>query len=47
MIVIKSINITMDDGLYDSIMNCDVDMRQDLFANIVLAAGNTMFKGFG
>lgn len=30
---------------YDSIMKCDIDIRRDLFRNIVLAGGCTMFKG--
>jgi len=30
---------------YDSIMKCDVEIRKDLFANIVLAGGSTMFPG--
>ena len=29
----------------DSIMECDIDIRKDLFANIILAGGTTMFKG--
>uniref|UniRef100_A0A0V0H925 Putative ovule protein n=1 Tax=Solanum chacoense TaxID=4108 RepID=A0A0V0H925_SOLCH len=32
--------------LYNSIMRCDVDIRKDLFANIVLSGGSTMFPGF-
>jgi len=31
---------------YNSIMKCDVDIRKDLYANIVLSGGNTMFPGF-
>ena len=30
---------------YNTIMKCDVDIRTDLFGNIVLAGGTTMFKG--
>jgi actin-related protein len=30
---------------YNSIMKCDVDLHEDLFGNIVLAGGTTMFKG--
>lgn len=30
---------------YYSIMKCDVDIRKDLFANIVLAGGSTLFEG--
>jgi len=32
---------------FDSIMNCDIDLRRDLFSNIVLSGGTTMFPGFG
>ncbi len=31
--------------LYNSIMKCDVDIRQELYANIVLSGGTTMFPG--
>ena len=27
-------------------MKCDVDIRKELFENIVLSGGNTLFKGF-
>lgn len=30
---------------YDSITKCDVDVRKDLYSNIVLSGGTTMFKG--
>merc|ERR1711994_560145 len=30
---------------YDSIMKCDVDIRKDLYGNIVLSGGTTMFTG--
>ena len=30
---------------YDSIMKCDPDLRKDLYANIILSGGNTMFPG--
>merc|ERR1712187_621753 len=29
--------------LYDSIMKCDIDIRKDLYSNIVLSGGTTMF----
>ena len=32
---------------YNSIMKCDVDIRKDLYANIVLSGGTTMFQGIG
>jgi len=38
-----------DDGIhklvYDSILKCDVDIRKDLYANIVLSGGSTMYHG--
>mmetsp|Transcript_30769 Transcript_30769/g.82439 ORF Transcript_30769/g.82439 Transcript_30769/m.82439 type:complete len:385 (+) Transcript_30769:28-1182(+) len=30
---------------YNSIMKCDVDIRKDLYANVVLSGGTTMFNG--
>jgi actin beta/gamma 1 len=30
---------------YNSIMKCDVDIRKDLYANIVLSGGTTMYEG--
>ncbi|KAL0311169.1 UNVERIFIED_CONTAM: actin [Sesamum angustifolium] len=30
---------------YNSIMKCDVDIRNDLYGNIVLSGGSTMFPG--
>jgi len=38
-----------DDGIhklvYDSILKCDVDIRKDLYANVVLSGGSTMYIG--
>jgi len=31
---------------YNSIMKCDVDIRIDLYGNVVLSGGTTMFPGF-
>jgi actin-related protein len=31
--------------IYNSIMKCDVDIRKDLYGNIVLSGGPTMFPG--
>ena len=36
---------SIHEAIYNSIMNCDVDIRKDLYANIVLSGGTTMFKG--
>jgi len=30
---------------YNSIMKCDVDIRKELYANMVLSGGTTMFNG--
>jgi len=30
--------------LFDSIQNCDVDIRRELYGNVVLSGGTTMFK---
>ena len=35
------------DTLFQTIMKCDVDIRKDLYANIVLSGGTTMFPGLG
>ena len=31
---------------YNSIMKCDLDIRKELFSNIVLSGGSTLFPGF-
>jgi len=31
--------------IYDSIMKCDVDIRRDLYGNIVMSGGTTMYPG--
>merc|ERR1711959_650448 len=33
------------DTTFQSIMKCDVDIRKDLYANVVLSGGTTMFTG--
>merc|ERR1719168_24998 len=33
------------DITFQSIMKCDVDIRKDLYANVVLSGGTTMFAG--
>jgi len=32
---------------FQSIMKCDVDIRKDLYGNVVLSGGTTMFAGIG
>ena len=31
--------------VFSSIMKCDVDIRKDLYGNVVVSGGNTMFQG--
>ncbi len=33
------------DTMFQTIMKCDVDIRKDLYSNIVLSGGTTMFNG--
>ena len=33
----------LQEMVYQSIMKCDLDVRKDLYANIVLSGGNTMY----
>jgi actin-related protein len=35
------------DTTFQSIMKCDVDIRKDLYANVVLSGGTTMYTGIG
>ncbi|KAK8899026.1 hypothetical protein M9Y10_001323 [Tritrichomonas musculus] len=35
----------IDKTLNDSILKCDIDIRKDLYSNIVLSGGSTMFEG--
>jgi actin beta/gamma 1 len=35
----------IDKTTYDTIMKCDVDIRKDLYGNVVLSGGTTMFPG--
>ncbi|CAH1792642.1 unnamed protein product [Owenia fusiformis] len=38
-------SIGIHESVYTSIMKCDVDIRRDLYANIVLSGGSTMYPG--
>ncbi|CAN6914710.1 unnamed protein product [Brassica oleracea] len=38
-------NPCIHETTYNSIMKCDVDIRKDLYSNIVLSGGTTMFPG--
>ena len=35
----------IDETTFNSIMKCDVDIRKDLYGNVVLSGGTTMFPG--
>merc|ERR1719433_1968870 len=35
------------DTAFQSVMKCDADIRKDLFLNVVLSGGTTMFMGIG
>ncbi|KAK8871544.1 hypothetical protein M9Y10_007276 [Tritrichomonas musculus] len=35
----------IDKILFDSIMKCDINVRKDMYSNIVLSGGTTMFEG--
>nr|BAV58236.1 actin [Ulva partita] len=37
--------VGVHDTTFNSIMKCDVDIRKDLYGNIVLSGGTTMFAG--
>ncbi|OWF48765.1 Actin, non-muscle 6.2 [Mizuhopecten yessoensis] len=32
--------------LHNSVMSCDIDIRRDMYSNVVLSGGSTMFPGF-
>lgn len=36
-----------DETTYKSIMKCDLDIRRDLYGNVVLSGGTTMYPGIG
>jgi actin beta/gamma 1 len=35
----------MDEAIYNAIQMCDIDLRKELYQNIVLSGGSTMFPG--
>merc|ERR1719261_238132 len=45
VIVIGNEPSGVHDCTFQTIMKCDVDIREDLYANIVLSGGTTMFPG--
>jgi actin len=38
---------SIHDLTYNSIQECDIDVRRDLYQNIILSGGTTMFEGIG
>jgi actin, other eukaryote len=38
---------SLQETIYNSIGKCDVEIRNELYSNIVLSGGSTMFNGFG
>jgi len=42
------IGLEMDgihESVYNTVMKCDMDIRRDLYSNIILSGGTTMFPG--
>jgi actin beta/gamma 1 len=37
--------MSLDDAIFQAINKCDVDLRRELYQNIVLSGGSTMFSG--
>jgi len=35
----------LDDAVYKAVQDCDIDLRKELYQNIVLSGGSTMFPG--
>lgn len=33
------------ENIFNSIMRCDVDIRRDLYSNVILSGGSTMYPG--
>ncbi|MHA1305144.1 MAG: actin, cytoplasmic 2 [Candidatus Heimdallarchaeaceae archaeon] len=42
---VGSEEMPLDEQIYQAITDCDVDLRRDLYSNIVLSGGSTMFPG--
>lgn len=38
---------SIQDMTYESIIECDIDIRRDLYQNIILSGGNTLYEGIG
>merc|ERR1719399_1672530 len=45
VIVIGNERFRCPEVLFQPVMKCDVDIRRDLYANVVLSGGTTMFAG--
>jgi len=42
---IGSEELPLDGLIYNMIQRCDIDLRRELYSNIVLSGGSTMFPG--
>ena len=42
-----SMQVGIHECLSTSIMKCDLDIRRQLYGNIILSGGSTMFDGMG
>lgn len=40
-------SLGIHDCTFKTIMKCEVDIRKDLYSNVVLSGGSTMFSGIG
>ena len=43
----STIQTKLADAVDDAILRCPIDVRRDLYNNILLSGGNTVFKDFG
>lgn len=37
----------IDKYMFDSVMKCDNDIRKELFLNVIMSGGSTLFDGMG
>ena len=38
-------SVGIHEMVHNSIMTCDIDIRKDMYSNVVLSGGTTMFPG--
>ena len=39
-------DLPLDEKVYDAIMDCDIDIRPNMYENIILSGGNTLILNF-